>query len=105
VDMRFSIYWTGASGQMPADEAVGFVGKLAAVALEKAFDLALGLPPARLHHGVEDAREKPALRRAPDGCFGDVRHERDVAGHKEGFEGHGDLLVKRTDPGASSWSC
>ena len=67
-------------------------------ASRNARDLALGLALARLHHGVDDAREQSALGRGPDGCFGNVRHERDVAGHKEGFEGHGDLLVKRTDP-------
>ena len=69
----------------------------AAVKLKKARDLALGLALARLHHGVDAACEE-AARRGRDGCFGNVRHERDVAGHKEGFQGHGDLLLKRTDP-------
>jgi hypothetical protein len=81
-----------------ADEAIGLVGELAAVMLKKARDLALGLALAGLHYGVYDAREESGLRRGPDGWFGDVRHERDVARHKEGFEGHGDLLFKRTDP-------
>jgi hypothetical protein len=81
-----------------ADEAIGLVGELAAVMLKKARDLALGLALAGLHYGVYDAREESALLRGRDGCLGNVRHERDVAGHKEGFEGHGDLLLKRTDP-------
>jgi hypothetical protein len=97
VDMKVSFCWTVRSGQVLADEAIG-LGELAAVMIEKARDLALGLALAGLNYGVYDAREESALLRVQDGCVGSVRHERDVAGHKEGFEGHGDLLLKRTDP-------
>ena len=71
---------------MLADEPVGLIGELAAVCFENAPDLALGLALARLRHGLEDAGEQAAARRAAHGCFGDFRRERDVARQKERFE-------------------